>query len=559
VNLEEMNHKDLVDLVKKLRAKRKYGLVWADQETPEYLEKKDSFPILRTNKEKSLYSEKNSNILIEGDNFYGLSILKYSHYEKIDVIYIDPPYNTGNTDFKYNDRWILKDSPYRHSSWLTFMDKRLRIAKELLKNDGLIFISIDDNELAQLKMLCDDIFGERNFIANFVWEKKRKASNLDGKVRGITEYVLAYGKPGARPIIHPFDKVEEEKPYPFYNSGNSRSILVFPPGMKFSSLPDGIYKKSEFKAKKTLVKLLGDVTISNGVATSEFSLEGEWRYSQKWLNSALVNDEEIVFKGVDFKPYWINRNADRSKKMKTLLNYDNYQIGTNEDGNEELFRIIGENNFSFPKPTSLIKALIQASTESDSQALILDFFAGSGTTGDAVLQLNSEDGGNRQFILVTNNEQNICDDVCLPRLVNIIKGFTTPDSIEISGYGGGLKFFEIDFVEKSSNSDEMYMRISDYCTEFICLRENTLYEIESSDKFKMFQTETGIVTVYHSFDLSDLGNVRDTMLRNLSVKKILYVFAFDDENLNSYFDDWGEIDIRGIPSKIMDILRESNV
>jgi len=439
------------------------------------------------------------------------------------------------------------------------MDKRLRIAKELLKNDGLIFISIDDNELAQLKMLCDDIFGERNFIANFVWEKKRKASNLDGKVRGITEYVLAYGKPGARPIIHPFDKVEEEKPYPFYNSGNSRSILVFPPGMKFSSLPDGIYKKSEFKAKKTLVKLLGDVTISNGVATSEFSLEGEWRYSQKWLNSALVNDEEIVFKGVDFKPYWINRNADRSKKMKTLLNYDNYQIGTNEDGNEELFRIIGENNFSFPKPTSLIKALIQASTESDSQALILDFFAGSGTTGDAVLQLNSEDGGNRQFILVTNNEQNICDDVCLPRLVNIIKGFTTPDSIEISGYGGGLKFFEIDFVEKSSNSDEMYMRISDYCTEFICLRENTLYEIESSDKFKMFQTETGIVTVYHSFDLSDLGNVRDTMLRNLSVKKILYVFAFDDENLNSYFDDWGEIDIRGIPSKIMDILRESNV
>jgi adenine-specific DNA-methyltransferase len=348
LKIEDLTKEELIDLVKSYEAKKKFGLVWDDEKTKESLVDigRSYFPILNEIKSKRVFTSGNSqnNYLIEGDNYFVLNSLLFTHAGKIDVIYIDPPYNTGNKDFKYNDSFVLKEDSYRHSKWLNFISRRLYQAKDLLKDDGVIFISIDDNEMAQLRILCDEIYGEKNFIACFVWEKKRKASNLDSRVRGITEYVLAYGKTNARPIIHPFDVVEEEKPYPFYNSGNTRSTLKFPAGITFSSLEDGTYPPGEFKAKKTLVKLLDKVTIKNSVSTSSFRLEGEWRYSQKWLDKAIVDLEEIVFKGYEFKPYWINKDPERSKKMKTLLNFENYKIGTNEDGNDELFSLLGEND-----------------------------------------------------------------------------------------------------------------------------------------------------------------------------------------------------------------------
>ena len=563
MDYQDLSKEELIDMVKSLENRKKYGLVWESEKSAEHFTFDNNLilPLLEEKKDHRLHSERNSqnNYLIQGDNYFVLRTLLYTHRSSIDVIYIDPPYNTGNKDFKYNDSFVLKEDSYRHSKWLNFMSKRLKIAKQLLKDDGIIFISIDDNEIAQLRILCDDIFGEKNFISCFVWEKKRKASNLDSRVRGITEYVLAYGKLNARPIIHPFDVVEEEKPYPFYNTGNPRSIIEFPAGLTFSSLEDGKYLPNEYRAKKTLVTLIDSLEILNGKSTNAFRLEGEWRYSQKWLNNAMSNGEEIVFKGVDFKPYWINRDPERSKKMKTLLNYENYQIETNEVGNEELFALIGENDFSFPKPTSLIAGLIAATTAPQSDAIILDFFAGSGTTGDAVLKLNSQDGGNRNFILVTNNEGNICTDITYPRLNSVINGNSGKDGSNFGGKGGSLYFLESIFVAKSLNSDEMKLRILDNCVDLLCFKENLHNEIENvSESFRVFTNDDKVLGVYTALDHSDLNVFRDFMLSSTAKRKKVYIFTFDQFGLNpNELLHWGDIEMEPIPQKILELVGDS--
>jgi len=560
LKIEDLSKDELVDLIKSYEAKKKYGLVWDDEKNPEHIVNSEInfFPILSEIRSKRISVSGNSkkNYLIEGDNYFVLKSLLFTHAKKIDVIYLDPPYNTGNKDFKYNDAFVLKEDSYRHSKWLNFMSKRLSLAKDLLKDDGIIFISIDDNEMAQLRILCDEIFGEKNFIACFVWEKKRKASNLDSRVRGITEYVLAYGKANSRSIVHPFDVVEEEKPYPFYNSGNSRAVLKFPAGIAFSSLQDGTYKPADFKAKKTLVKLLDKLIVKDNISANSFTLEGEWRYSQKWLDKAIASGEEIVFKGVDFKPYWINRDPERSKKMKTLLNFENYQIGTNEDGNEELFALLGDNDFSFPKPTSLVKALISATTSRSSSEIVLDFFAGSGTTGDAVLRLNVEDGGNRQFILVTNNEGDICEEVTYPRLSKAMKGYKDTNSVKVPGLGGDLFYLKNSFIKKSSNSDEMKMRLIDNCTDLLCFKEGIFDEISIQfDSFKLYKSESKVLGIYTSFDYLELEVLRNEISKYKTHDKKVYVFSFDNSGLNpNDFLGWEDIELEPVPQKILEII-----
>lgn len=559
MRLENLTKTELIELLKSQISKKRYGLTWERDSIREDVVASGSkvIPTFFLDKSREVATSGNSGncYLIEGDNFHALSALQYTHNSSIDVIYIDPPYNTGNKDFKYNDSWVKSDDVYRHSKWLNFMEKRLKLAKALLKDDGVIFISIDDNEFAQLKLLCDGIFGESKFIACFVWEKKRKASNLDSNVRGITEYVLAYGAKNPRPIIHPSDLVEEEKPYPFYNSGNSRATIEFPPGISFSSIEDGKYEPKQYKAKKTLVELLDAVVIKNGKSINKFRLSGEWRYSQKWLDRALQNGEEIVFKGKDFKPYWINRDPNRSKRMKTLLNYENYQIGTNEDGNEELFKLIGPNDFSFPKPISLIKALIAATTDAETPSTILDFFAGSGTTGEAVLQLNQEDSGSRDVILVTNNEGNICSDVTFPRLKAAIEGRVLESGEVFQGYGGQLHNFQVKFVKRSLNSDEIKIRIMDSCIDLLCFREGVFHKVsKDNSNFSIFSNADRAVGIYNSFDISEIETFRQ-ILSHLPGKKKAYIFSFDNFGLNpNEFIDWNDIEVEPIPQKIIEVI-----
>jgi adenine-specific DNA-methyltransferase len=193
---ETYTREQLIAEVEKLSKRKKYGLVWEEEKIIEKFEKEaeGKLPVLIEDKKREVKTDpdKPVNILIEGDNYHALSVLNYTHNKSIDVIYIDPPYNTGNKDFKYNDKFVEAEDTYRHSKWLAFMSKRLKLAKNLLKNTGVIFISIDDNEQANLKLLCDEIFGETNFIAQLIWEQGKKHI---GTFVGINhEYMLIYAK-----------------------------------------------------------------------------------------------------------------------------------------------------------------------------------------------------------------------------------------------------------------------------------------------------------------------------------------------------------------------------
>ena len=456
-----------------LESSQGFGLVWRD--IPEAVETllRDEIPVLipepALNIEGKIPSDQ-SHVLIEGDNLHALHVLQATHLGAIDVIYIDPPYNRGK-DLIYNDSMIDKEDPFRHSKWLSFMAKRLELAWRLLSKSGVIFISIDDNSQAQLKLLCDKLFGPDRFVANFVWVKKRKASNLDKSVRSITEYVLCYAKSDT-PLIHPSDIVEANKPYPFYNSGNKRKTLNFPKGMRFSAIENQIFKPQVFTAKKTHVRLMNRLEIKNGVAQAPFTLEGEWRYSQDTLNEMIHSGEEIIFKGVDFKPYFINKSTDRFKMMKTLLSMDTYAIGTNEDGNQQIFDLIGNNVFEYPKPLSLITNLLSTVPAKPSYPIILDFFAGSGTTLHAVAELNAADNGTRQCILVTNDENGICRNVTIPRVKAALTG-KWADKQKHDALPGSLSFYKTGFVKRSKSPDRMRTEIAKHTVDFIAIKEGS--------------------------------------------------------------------------------------
>ena len=237
---EKYTREELVDELETLK-KKKYGLVWDKKNSQEVLDifvnwenvpenfVPKQFPVLKEVKNKEIETDKAKpiNLLIEGDNYHSLAVLNFTHQNQVDVIYIDPPYNTGNKDFIFNDklRHVLREDPFRHSKWLSFMDKRLRLAHHLLKNTGVIFISIDDNEQAQLKLLCDEIFGEQNFVANFKWNRVLKAPSLSGSVRTKYEYIVAYCK-GQR--IRLFGKKSYNTQGPLWHLPNRHNLLVFP-------------------------------------------------------------------------------------------------------------------------------------------------------------------------------------------------------------------------------------------------------------------------------------------------------------------------------------------
>ncbi|MBY0278221.1 site-specific DNA-methyltransferase, partial [Candidatus Binatia bacterium] len=363
----------------------------------------------------AVVADGSENLLIEGENLDALKLLRVRLGGRVKIIYLDPPYNTGR-ELVYEDDFRgprapagtrrsgcgdAADGSRLHAPWLDMMYPRLWLARDLLRRDGVLFVSIDDGELPNLLALCREIFGEENHVATFVWEKKRKASNLDRQVRSVAEYVVCFRREQPVALVAPEDVVERDKPYPFYNTGNRRTVLRFPGGRVRTTLPDGGYAAGRYDDRRTHVVLLDDVTVRDGVVVNDFRLEGEWRYAQASVDRLLAAQQRIELRGRRFKPYFIN-DGERAKLVRTLLTRGTYDVGTNEDGNAEIAGLFGADVFSFPKPTSLIVKLCQI--VGDREALVLDFFAGSGTTGHAVMALNAADGGRRRFVLVQSPE-----------------------------------------------------------------------------------------------------------------------------------------------------------
>lgn len=454
----------LSDLEKDVNGK-KYGLVFEEhrEEIDEVLD--THTPVLTEEKDLFIDNGGQLNFLIEGDNLASLKLLEKTHKGKIDLIYIDPPYNTKNKDFIYDDSFVDGVDAFRHSKWVSFIIPRLKIAKLLLKSNGVVFISIDDNEQATLKLLCDEIFGEQNFVSQLVWEKKKKGSFLSNSITNIKEYVLVYAKK-----ITEFNGLigqvnTNTETYPCINAVNKREIRRIPKGIKSNYKESNYFLPAGTEISNTTMSIFlhSDLKIENGYLANELVIEGNWRYSQEAMYEYALNGEIYITRDL-----YLRRivSQARYKMMKDLLprvgddttSTYNSPIdeddlfasgwGSNEDADEELRLIMGkQKSFDYPKPTRLLEKLFAATRNKN--AICLDFFAGSGSTGHAVMKLNAEDGGNRKFILCTNNENNICHDVTYERIKRVI---------DKEGYSASLKYYKVDYIPIS---DRMYYEYAD--------------------------------------------------------------------------------------------------
>ena len=478
----------LSELEKDVGAK-KYGLVFEEhrEEIDEVLS--THTPVLTEDGSLFIDNGGQMNFLIEGDNLASLQLLEKTYKGKIDLIYIDPPYNTGNQDFIYDDRYVNSDDLFSHSKWISFMNVRLQVAKKLLKNEGIIFLSIGDIELSDLKLLCDEIFGEKNCLA-IVPRLMKTGGNKGRFFSPNIDYVLVYAKNEAEAkdfkgeldeelVKKLYNKIETEgprkgqryRPFGLYQS----SLDERPNQRYYIECPDGTFA---IPPGDTFPK-----TIADGEKVLPNKGDGCWRWSQeRYLiekengnilftpskSGVLVQPNGTPSKWNVYTKIWL---SDREEEGQTPTNFiSKYE---NRHSAKEL-KELGV-AFDFSKPTGLIQYLFSL-TGAGKQAVCLDFFAGSGTTGHAVMKLNAEDGGNRRFILCTNNENNICREVTYERIKRVI---------DKEAYAASLKYFKVDYIPVS---ERMYYEYADELLAHI--RE--LVELENGIDF-MGNAEVGIV------------------------------------------------------------------
>lgn len=536
-NYTDWSKEELVRELEKIGKRKKYGVVWENKKEDVAELCKSKLPVLVEEKSKEIKTDRDNltNFLIEGDNYHALSVLNYTHKGAIDVIYIDPPYNTGNGDsFLYNDKIVDKEDSYRHSKWLSFMSKRLVLAKNLLKDAGIIFLSIDDNEIGQLKLLCNEIFGEHNFIGTVTWEKRTKAQNTETAremFQSKTEYILVYKK-GSNKIQFKLE-VSGEKNYDLQDEKGLYRLKVVEEmsamgmrGRQTMIFPiEGIKPRDGFQWKygKDQVKKFtdrGDIEVQNGKVY--FRIRPQDEINQKFI------------------PFWSH-----------FFDKDTY--GTAERGKSELSEILGNNTHGFEtvKPVNLIKKLL-FHVNRDKNEVVLDFFAGSGTTGHAVLQLNKEDGGNRKFILCTNNDGNICSDVCYPRIQNVMNGYSFGNK-KIKGLGGVLRYFKTDFVD-AEQTDKNKRKLVDKSTEMLCLKEDCFDELEKGQDFMIFTNSQNKLLGIIYDDTGIIPFKKAT--KKINKKFVVYVFSLDESAREEEFEDIHNlVNLKPIPAVILNVYK----
>ncbi|MEG0314933.1 MAG: site-specific DNA-methyltransferase [Erysipelotrichaceae bacterium] len=458
-----------LSLIENELTKKKYGLIWEEHQERVDKELETQIPTFKEIKDKEIISNKSGdfNFLLEGDNLHSLYLLEKTHKEKIDAIIIDPPYNTGSNDFMYGDSYLNYEDEFKHSKWLSFMNNRLKIAKKLLNDSGLIFINIDDNEMAQLKLLCDDIFGEESFV-NCICVKMSeptgvKMAHCEKKLPKLKEYVLVYKKQYVKLNNIQIRKEKWDEEYKILIKGVTKEELLIIKDIMDKDVIEGediiicdnicskmifsnineLFKNDLKEIDKDNIRYENAYRIVRDVATTG----GAKSIADK--KRIFNSNSAFVIKTPQNKIYLIKNgyNIETSQPRIKLLFADRYLTNNPCDLWTDI-KTTGLDNEGFvkflngKKPLKMIERILELINNKD--ALILDFFAGSGTTGQAVLELNKDDNGTRKFILCTNNDNKICEDITYKRILKSIELYKNSN----------LKYYRTSYIPRINTEKE---------------------------------------------------------------------------------------------------------
>ena len=540
--LEGLSNEEKTALLELIRGHKKYGLVW--EEKPEDIEERlrEELPILVERNDSKVHPIISDNpaapnhLIIEGDNLAALTELSYTHNGNIDVIYIDPPYNTGNKDFVYNDSYVDTEDSYRHSKWLSFMAKRLKVSKILLSDHGVIFISIDDNEYANLKTLTDEIFGRENCLSTLIWDLG--AGTSAGHFTRAHEYILVYCKDRSK--IANFSGGEgiiDDRAIKKLSTKNHEFEYTFKAGTKCEAY-DGFELSGEWGGSEKTKLIKGRFLCRNKALAYDVTLSACWTQKNQ-MDSFFSGKETFDSKGQKVLEFYFRDNGKLyCRKKRDKINPPSVLrgIATTKQGSGILKEILGDSVFDFPKPPELIKFLLSLR---QTKAIVLDFFAGSGTTLHAVMQLNKEDGGHRTCILCTNNENGICENVTYERNKRVIEGYTKPNGEEVAGLAdNNLRYYRTEFLPRERSVKNMRALV-EAATGLLCIK-NDLYTKArfggrklNSRYARYFENgEKRMLIIYEERAIPFIVNIIKDMPEGEKIK--VYVFshgsyAYDDE------------------------------
>lgn len=598
--LEGLSNDEKSALLGLLRSHKKYGLVWEDK--PEDVEErlKDSLPVLTEVKERAIISESPdapNHILIEGDNLEALTALSYTHEGKIDVIYIDPPYNTGKKEeFKYNDHYVDAEDSYKHSKWLSFMNKRLKIAKHLLSESGVIFISIDDRESAQLKLLCDEIFGEDRFVANVCWQRTYSTRNDSKGIPSEVESILIYSKdlqwsPRKLPRTDKMNslyKSPDNDPRVWTSSSVSAPGAATHQGMVYA-IQHPFTGEYMYPTIGRCWSLGQESMLENLKQWCDYRLEDIQDAEQRAqvcgvpvtdvranvmaivldipLDEARVKAEEVLKKG-NWPYFYFTNGGKGGLRRKTYLEdiggrivtnyFPHEECGHTDEAKKEIISIFGgKSPFETPKPTRLIERIIYIASTKDST--ILDFFAGSGTTMHATMRQNLSDGGHRTCILATNNERNICEEVAYERNKRVINGYISAKGEFVEGIvDNSLRYYKTSLVQRERTMPNMRKLVS-LATDMLCIKEDLYKEEFTFGKLKLNPQiaryfndgKSQMLVIYREEVIRFFVDEIEKMSFDGKLKVYLFApdrYAFDDD----FFGVSDKVQLCALPAAIYD-------
>jgi adenine-specific DNA-methyltransferase len=612
-NIESLNNKieELQKEVKKLKSsinKKKFGLVWMD--IPEEFEEKakKAIPVLKEVTEKAVINTdgKPTHILIQGENYHSLTCLNYTHKGKVDVIYIDPPYNTGAKDWKYNNHFVDENDPWRHSKWVAMMEKRLLLGKRLLKPNGVLIVAVDDNEVHRLRLLIEEIMPAYDITSVTIVHNPR--GNITNNFARTHEYAL-YVIPKKCSVVER-DRKDIAKPRKLRRWGHNstrkaRPTMFYPIYVKdgkivrIGSVPEDYFHPTS----KNIIKENGEIEVW---PIDQDGIERRWNFSLDTIRDQL--ERMIAIKNKDMVDIFLTQE---DTTPKTVWTDSDLEAGRN---GATLVKSITGTDFPFPKSIYTLIKCLRLVIRKNPHAVVLDFFAGSGTTGHAVLELNREDDGQRQFILCTNNENNICEEVTYPRIERVINGYKFEgkdkeilyekklnltslkriadileeiEAIKIfegkkyekyevkvednhvrligtkkikgkkAGFGGSLKYYITDFIGENNvlnATDADKIELAHQAGDLLSIAENTLFKVEENDFWQLYENDERYTAVYFREEL-DLFEKFVSMIEKLDWPVTVYVFSWGEEEFIEEFEHIEKVKVKTIPLPILEIYK----